>query len=191
MKGGGAVEDREIVALYHARSETAIAETARKYGAFCLRIALNLLGIREDADECVNDTYLAAWTRMPPELPASLRAFLGRITRNLSISRYRQMRAQKRYAGMEALLSELDDCVPSPETVEQVLDAMELTRHIENWLGTLPERERRLFVRRYWYGEALGTLSAADGAKPEQLAQLMFRLRRSLRTHLEAEGVEI
>lgn len=191
MKGGGAVEDREIVALYHARSETAVAETARKYGAFCLRIALNLLGIREDADECVNDTYLAAWTRMPPELPASLRAFLGRITRNLSISRYRQMRAQKRYAGMEALLSELDDCVPSPETVEQVLDAMELTRHIENWLGTLPERERRLFVRRYWYGEALGTLSAADGAKPEQLAQLMFRLRRSLRTHLEAEGVEI
>lgn len=191
MKGGGAVEDREIVALYHARSETAVAETARKYGAFCLRIALNLLGIREDADECVNDTYLAAWTRMPPELPASLRAFLGRITRNLSISRYRQMRAQKRYAGMEALLSELDDCVPAPETVEQVLDAMELTRHIENWLGTLPERERRLFVRRYWYGEALGTLSAADGAKPEQLAQLMFRLRRSLRTHLEAEGVEI
>lgn len=191
MKGGGAVEDREIVALYHARSETAVAETARKYGAFCLRIALNLLGIREDADECVNDTYLAAWTRMPPELPASLRAFLGRITRNLSISRYRQMRAQKRYAGMEALLSELDDCVPAPETVEQVLDAMELTRHIENWLGTLPERERRLFVRRYWYGEGLGTLSAADGAKPEQLAQLMFRLRRSLRTHLEAEGVEI
>lgn len=191
MKGGGAVEDREIVALYHARSETAVAETARKYGAFCLRIALNLLGIREDADECVNDTYLAAWTRMPPELPASLRAFLGRITRNLSISRYRQMRAQKRYAGMEALLSELDDCVPAPETVEQVLDAMELTRHIENWLGTLPERERRLFVRRYWYGEGLGKLSAADGAKPEQLAQLMFRLRRSLRTHLEAEGVEI
>lgn len=185
------MEDREIVALYHARSETAVAETARKYGAFCLRIALNLLGIREDADECVNDTYLAAWTRMPPELPASLRAFLGRITRNLSISRYRQMRAQKRYAGMEALLSELDDCAPSPETVEQVLDAMELTRHIENWLGTLPERERRLFVRRYWYGEGLGTLSAADGAKPEQLAQLMLRLRRSLRTHLEAEGVEI
>ena len=99
------MEDRDIVALYHARSESAIAETARKYGAFCLRIALNLLGVREDADECVNDTYLAAWTRMPPELPASLRAFLGRITRNLSISRYRLLRAQKRYAGMDALLS--------------------------------------------------------------------------------------
>lgn len=108
------MEDREIVALYHARDEGAISETAAKYGAFCLRIALNLLGIREDADECVNDTWLAAWRRMPPELPASLRAFLGRITRNLSISRYRQTRARKRYAGMEALLSELDDCVPSP-----------------------------------------------------------------------------
>ena len=90
------MEDRDIVALYHARSESAIAETARKYGAFCLRIALNLLGVREDADECVNDTYLAAWTRMPPELPASLRAFLGRITRNLSIRRHRLLRAQKR-----------------------------------------------------------------------------------------------
>ena len=132
------MEDSKIVALYHARSESAIAETAKKYGAFCLRVALNLLGIREDADECVNDTYMAAWTRMPPELPASLRAFLGRITRNLSISRYRQNRAQKRYAGMDALLSELDDCVPSPVTVEQTLDSMELTRQIETWLGSCP-----------------------------------------------------
>ena len=185
------MEDREIVALYHARDEGAISETAAKYGAFCLRIALNLLGIREDADECVNDTWLAAWRRMPPELPASLRAFLGRITRNLSISRYRQNRAQKRYAGMDALLSELDDCVPSPVTVEQTLDSMELTRQIEAWLGTLPERERRLFIRRYWYGDALGELAAQEGAKPAQLAQLMLRLRRSLREHLEAEGAAI
>lgn len=185
------MEDREIVALNHARSESAIAETAKKYGAFCLRVALNLLGIREDADECVNDTYLAAWTRMPPELPASLRAFLCRITRNLSISRYRQNRAQKRYAGMDALLSELDDCVPSPVTVEQTLDSMELTRQIETWLGTLPERERRLFIRRYWYGDALGELAVQEGARPAQLAQLMLRLRRSLREHLEAEGAAI
>ena len=185
------MEDREIVALYHARDEGAISETAAKYGAFCLRIALNLLGIREDADECVNDTYLAAWRRMPPELPASLRAFLGRITRNLSISRDRQTRARKRYAGMEALLSELDDCVPSPATVEQTLDAMELTRHIEAWLGALPERERRLFLRRYWYGEALSELAAQEGERPARLAQLMLRLRRSLRAHLEAEGAEI
>ena len=178
------MEDSKIVALYHARSESAIAETAKKYGAFCLRVALNLLGIRED-------TYMAAWTRMPPELPASLRAFLGRITRNLSISRYRQNRAQKRYAGMDALLSELDDCVPSPVTVEQTFDSMELTRQIETWLGTLPERERRLFIRRYWYGDALGEIAAQEGAKPAQLAQLMLRLRRSLREHLEAEGAAI
>ena len=142
------MEDREIVALYHARSESAIAETAKKYGAFCLRVALNLLGIREDADECVNDTYLAAWTRMPPELPASLRAFLGRITRNLSISRYRQNRAQKRYAGMDALLSELDDCVPSPVTVEQALDSMELTRQIEaaNAVNRADEKVRAAYA---------------------------------------------
>lgn len=185
------MEDREIIALYHARSESAISETAAKYGAFCLRIALNLLGIREDADECVNDTYLAAWRRMPPELPACLRAFLGRITRNLSISRYRRERAQKRFAGMDALLSELDDCVPSPETVEQRLDARELARHIEDWLCALPEGERRLFLRRYWYGEALSELAAESGQAPARLAQRMLRLRRSLKAHLEAEGVEI
>ena len=89
------------------------------------------------------------------------------------------------------LLSELDDCVPSPATVEQTLDAMELTRHIEAWLGALPERERRLFLRRYWYGEALSELAAREGERPARLAQLMLRLRRSLRAHLEAEGAEI
>ena len=89
------------------------------------------------------------------------------------------------------LLSELDDCVPSPVTVEQTLDSMELTRQIETWLGTLSERERRLFIRRYWYGDALGELAALEGAKPAQLAQLMLRLRRSLREHLEEEGAAI
>ena len=92
---------------------------------------------------------------------------------------------------MDMLLSELDDCVPSPATVEQTLDAMELTRYIETWLGTLPERERRLFVRRYWYGEALGALAAEEGQKPARLAQLMLKLRKSLRAYLEAEGAEI
>ena len=185
------MDDSKIVDLYWARSDSAIAETAKKFGAYCRTIAYNVLQNPEDSDECVNDTWLAAWRRMPPELPASLRAFLGRITRNLSISRYRQNRARKRYAGMEALLSELDDCVPSPATVEQTLDAMELTRHIEAWLGALPERERRLFLRRYWYGEALSELAAQEGERPARLAQLMLRLRRSLRAHLEAEGAEI
>ena len=185
------MDDATIINLFWARDEAAVPAAQDKYGAYCRAVALGILADARDADECVNDALLRLWRAIPPERPRSLRAFLGRITRNLSISRYRLLRAQKRYAGMDALLSELDDCVPAPQTVEQVLDAMELTRHIESWLGTLPERERRLFVRRYWYGEALGTLAAAEGVKPAQLAQLMLRLRRSLRAYLEAEGAEI
>ena len=185
------MEDLQIIDLYWQRDEQAIRETDGKYGPLCHRIAMNILSSFQDSEECVSDTYGRCWDTMPPQRPFSLRAYVGRIVRNLSISRYRQTRARKRYAGMEALLSELDDCVPSPASVEQTLDAMELTRHIEAWLGALPERERRLFLRRYWYGEALSELAAQEGERPARLAQLMLRLRRSLRAHLEAEGAEI
>ena len=103
------MEDQQIVALYHQRSEGAIWETDRKYGPFCRRIAMNILTIREDAEECVNDTYHAAWNRMPPELPASLRAFLGRITRNLSISRFRANRLSQLISRWLDTLAE-EDC---------------------------------------------------------------------------------
>ena len=185
------MDDERIIELFFARDEGAVTAASEKYGVYCRAVALGMLGDERDAQECVNDALYRLWAAIPPARPRSLRAFLGRITRNLSISRYRQNRAQKRYAGMDALLSELDDCVPSPVTVEQTLDSMELTRQIEAWLGTLPERERRLFIRRYWYGDALGELAAQEGAKPAQLAQLMLRLRRSLREHLEAEGAAI
>ena len=185
------MEDREIVALYHARDEGAISETAAKYGAFCLRIALNLLGIREDADECVNDTYLAAWRRMPPELPASLRAFLGRITRNLSISRYRANHAQKRFAGAEVLLSELADCVPAPENIQRTVEAGELGELISRWLDGLGEEDRALFLRRYWNGDAVKDLALELGVRPNALTKRLLRLRESLRRSLEREGVAV
>ncbi len=107
------MEDPQIVELYWQRDETAIAETDAEYGGFCRRIAQNLLGIREDAEECVNDVYGEAWSSMPTERPEKLRAWLGRVVRNISIDRWRQNHAQKRYAGMESLLSELDECVPA------------------------------------------------------------------------------
>ena len=111
------MDDKQIIELYFKRDECAIRETQSKYGAFCNRIAMNILSIREDAEECVNDTYYSVWKQIPPTVPESFRAFLGRITRNLSISRFRSMRAKKRYSGMEVMLSELNDCVPSAETV--------------------------------------------------------------------------
>lgn len=183
------MDDKDIVTLYHQRDERAIRESERKYGSYCRSIARNLLDAREDAEECVSDTWYAAWTRMPPELPQCLRAFLGRITRNLSISRFRANRAHKRYDGMEVLLSELDDCVPDARGVEETADRNRLSGLISGWLDALPEDDRALFVRRYWYGDAVKDLAQRQGCTANQMAQRMLRLRRELKAFLESEGV--
>lgn len=185
------MEDGQIIALYFRRDETAITETDRKYGPFCRRVAENILTLREDAEECVNDTYHTAWNAMPPEEPRCLRAYLGRIVRNLSISRWRAGRAQKRYNGMEVLLSELEDCVPGGEAVEEALDRQRLAEAISVWLEGLAKEDRTLFVRRYWYGDAVKDLAASCGCTAGQMAQRMLRLRKSLKRELEAEGVSL
>ena len=185
------MEDEAIIELYFARSEDAIGETARKYGAYCHRIAENILWRREDAEECVNDTYLAAWNAMPPERPACLRAFLGRITRNLSIARYRRERAKKRCAGAELLLSELEECLPAGGDPAAAMDEALLTAAIADWLGTLGADDRALFIRRYWYGDALKDLAAACGVGENRMAQRMRRLRARLRAVLEKGGFSL
>ncbi len=185
------MDDLAIVELYHRRDERAIAESDTKYGTLCRSIALRLLGFREDAEECVNDTWHAAWNKMPPDRPQALGAFLGRITRNLSISRWRRDHAQKRYDRMEVLLSELEDCVPAPGTAEETVERRQLARAISVWLDSLEAEDRRLFIRRYWYGEAVKTLAAERGQGANALSQRLLRLRRSLRDFLETEGVEV
>ena len=185
------MDDQRIIELYHRRDEQAIAETELKYGPLCRRIAMNILSVHEDAEECVNDTWHTAWTRMPPDLPKSLRAFLGRITRNISISRFRAKRAQKRYAALELMLSELDDCIPDSSDVEEITDRRWLSGLISAWLESLPEEDRGLFVRRYWYGDAVQALAEEWGCTANQMSQRMLRLRRSLKAFLEAEGISI
>ena len=185
------MEDSAIIDLYFARSEDAIAETDRKYGAFCRRVAQSLLTVREDAEECVNDTYHAAWNAMPPERPVSLRAFLGRITRNLSISRIRYAHAQKRYNGMEIMLSELSECLPARNDTESEVLCMQLTACIAAWLRTLAPEDRVLFVRRYWYADAVCELARACGVRENQMAQRLRRLRGRLRTALEGGGFSV
>ena len=185
------MDDTQIIDLYFARDEQAIAETEQKYGGFCLRIAMNVLDVREDAEECVSDTYLSAWNRIPPTIPQSLKAFLGRMVRNLSISRFRSMRAKKRYNGMEVLLSELGDCVPSDQNVEQTVEAKELSGYISDWLVSLPAEDCALFVRRYWFGDAVQELAERCGITAAQMAQRMLRLRKNLRTALEEKGVAL
>ena len=185
------MEDKHIIDLYFQRNETAIAETATKYGTFCHKIALNILSVREDAEECVNDTYHSVWNQIPPTNPNSFRAFLGRITRNLSISRFRAIRAKKRYQGIELMLSELEECIPASANVEQVVEAQELSALISDWLHALKEQEAMLFVRRYWYGDSVQELAKKSGTTAAKMAQIMLRLRKSLKAYLEQKGVTL
>ena len=184
------MDDMEIIALFEQRKEAAIAAAARKYGAYCQTIAQNLLGF-EDAEECVSDTWLAAWNRIPPAKPESLRAFLGKITRTLSISRFRSLHAQKRGAGLTLLLSELEDCLPDPRGVEETLETRELARLLSAWLRALPREDRIWFLRRYWYGVTVKQLAVEAGCTENQMAQRMRKLRQALRTTLEQEGIAL
>ena len=185
------MEDIAIIELYWARDEAAITETDLKYGTLCRRLAFNILSSREDSEECVNDTWHRAWDTMPPQRPGSLRAYLGRIVRNLSISRLRSRTAQKRGGGYEVLLSELEDCLSATGGPEQELESAELAGYISAWLRTLPEDDRALFLRRYWYGDGVNALAAEWSCPPNRMTKRMARLRRSLRDALEKEGVSI
>lgn len=185
------MDDKQIIELYFERNEQAIKETETKYGAFCHRIAMNILGIHEDAEECVNDTYYSVWKQIPPTVPEVFKVYLGRITRNLSISRFRAMRAKKRYSSMEIMLSELNDCVPSSSNVEQTIEVMQLSDYISEWLDSLPEEDCALFVRRYWFGDEVQELAKKCGITAAKMAQRMLRLRKSLKTALEQKGVAL
>lgn len=185
------MEDKTIIDLYFQRSQRAIAETSAKYGGYCATVASNVLGCPEDTEEVVNDTWLAAWNDIPPSRPDCLRAYLGRLTRNLAISRYRVFHAKKRYAGMETLLSELEEVLPGEMSPETELEGKELARLLQDWVDGLEPEERRLFVRRYWHGVPVKQLAEETGITQNAMTQRLMRLRRSLRVRLEQEGVDL
>lgn len=190
------MQDTEIVELYWQRSERAIAETSAKYAGYCTAIARNLLQRSEDAQECVNDTYLGAWNAMPNERPALLRAFLGKITRNLALTRFDYNHAQKRSANLTVLLSELEDCLSSSirpdgacEAPETAFDKNEVLRALNAFLAGLAPLERRAFVRRYWYADPLHEVAAHLGMSESKAKSMMLRTRKKLRAHLEQEEI--
>ena len=184
------MEDARIIELYNARSELAVAETERKFGKMLFSIAMNILSCIEDSEETVNDTYGKAWNSIPPEEPDFLGAWLGKITRNLSISRWRKNKAQKR-SGIEIMLSELEECIPSSENVEKESENGEITAVINRWLETLSKDERIYFIRRYWYGDSVSELAEKVKIPPKKLSSKMFRLRKSLKEFLEKEGIAL
>ena len=185
------MEDTAIIQLFFQRAEQAIVEVQQKYGSFCRTVAMNLLQQKEDVEECVNDTWQAAWQRIPPENPRMLGAFLGRITRNLAISRFRKNTAQMRSEGLTVLLSELEHCVPSGQSTEEAVDSILLGEYISKWLESLSADDRALFLRRYWFGESLRELSREVGTGEGHLAQKLYRLRLQLKKELEKEGVVV
>ena len=184
------MEDSDIVDLYWKRSDLAISETEQKYRRYCHTIAYNICGTVQDAEECVNDTWLSAWNRMPPERPAVLSGFLGCITRNLAINRIRAKNRQKRGGGEAALaLDELAECIPGGTNPEQDLEEKELETAIGSFVAGLPKEERQIFVLRYWYLAPLSDISDKLQFSQGKIKSILFRTRKKLRAFLQEEGL--
>ena len=182
------MDDTEIIELYWQRSEAAITETAAKYGAYCRRIAYGILENTQDTEECLNDTWLAAWNAMPPHRPQVLKTFLGKLSRRLSLMRLRSQNRLKRGSGEAALaLEELEYCIGTGD-VERELEEKELTQAVNCFLSSLPVTERDLFVCRYWYLASVKELAHSFGYSESKVKSMLFRTRGKLRGHLEKEG---
>lgn len=183
------MEDEKIVELYWQRSESAIAETQRKYGRYCFSIARNILPYREDAQECVNDTYLAAWNAIPPSKPNILSSFLGKLTRRISIDRWRNLSADKRGGGTVALaLDELAECIPGSSDPAAEVEAKELAQAIDRFLDTLPYTERKVFLMRYFELAGMKDIGAHLNMSESKVKSMLHRTRAKLRAQLEREG---
>ena len=184
------MEDTQIIDLYFARSEQAVQETDSKYGGYCFSIAYNILTNQEDAEESVSDTYLSAWNAMPPRRPTMLAAFLGKITRNISLDRWRKCRAFKRGGGqVEIALEELKDCVSGKESAEEKAIRREILASLNRFLGMLNETERNVFVCRYWYLDSTEEIAEESGFSVSKVKSMLYRIRKRLNAHLEKEGL--
>lgn len=184
------MEDEAIYELYFQRNEDAILKTHEKYGAWCGGVAMRILNRREDAEECLADTYLRTWNHIPPLRPRSFCAWLGRLTRNLALSRYRKYTAEKRGGGETALaLEELSDCVSGKERAEDGVEAKAVAAVINQFLAELPERHRMIFLRRYWHMAPVAEIAKVFGLTEGQVTSSLFRSRKKLKAALEREGI--
>ena len=183
------MDDERIVELYWKRNENAISETVSKYGSYLNSISYNILFNSEDALECVNDTYHDAWNSMPPHRPSIVATFLGKITRRISIDRWRSLNRAKRGGGEVTLaLEELEQCVAGSHDVEKEIEKKELVQAINKFLDTLPIPERRVFLARYWYMDSIQDIAAHFKFSQSKVLSMLFRTRNKLRRQLEKEG---
>ena len=185
------MNDKNIVDLYFNRDEEAITQTDKKYGRYCYSIAYNILTNKEDAEESVSDTYMTAWRAIPPRRPSVLSTFLGKITRHISIDRWRERSAYKRGGGEVTLaLEELEDCVAGLQNVEMEYERKELIRAYVKFLDTLPVTERRVFLCRYWYVDSVEAIAGKFGFSQSKVKTMLYRTRVKLRKQLAEEGLQ-
>ncbi len=186
------MRDEEIIALYFARDQEALAQTDKKYGAYCYTLANRILNSPPDAEETVSDTYFKAWQAIPPTKPKVLRLFLAKITRNLAFTRWRRDTAQKRGGGeMPLVLDELGECIGTGDDLEAGLNLRELTRTIAAFLDTQPQREQNIFLRRYFFLEDSQEIGSRYQMKPEAVLQSLSRTRKKLKNYLIQEGYTV
>lgn len=184
------MEDQAIVELYWARNEQAVSETDRKYGKYLMKLAGNVLSGLQDCEECVSDTYMAAWNSIPPHRPQALGAYLSKLTRRISIDRLRRMTAQKRGGSEYALsLSELAGCVAGGTEPEDFLETKQLAAALNAFVRSLPRQERELFVGRYFFMDRLKDVAHYCGMTEGKAKSMLFRIRCRLREYLEKEGL--
>jgi len=188
------LEDNRIIELFWQRQETALTETRKKYGAYCFRIAYNILKNSEDSEECVNDTYLHAWQAIPPKRPEHFAAFLGKITRNIALQRFIRYNAAKRNGSETALaLEELrESALPTGEIeTERIAEASEINRALADFLGGLTKEARVVFVLRYWHLYSVADIAARCCMSESKVKSMLFRARKKLKEHLEKEGIDL
>ena len=183
------MEDEQIIKLYLKRSEKALEETQNKYGPYCYRIAKNIFTVREDAEECVNDTYMGTWNSIPPQKPIPLSTYVCKIARNIALKRYRYNTAKKRNSFYDISLSELEDCIPSAAQNTVSSTEEDLTEIIEHFLDSLDKKSRIMFVKRYWYAESIAAIATEFDMTENHVAVRLLRTRNKMKTYLEKKGV--
>ncbi|MBQ4091367.1 MAG: sigma-70 family RNA polymerase sigma factor [Clostridia bacterium] len=188
----GLQTDDAIVELYWQRNETAIKETDRKYGRYLLVIADNIVHNRLDSEECLNDTYLGTWNRIPPTRPVSLKSFLARIMRNVSVGKFRQNTADKRIPSeLITSLSELEECIAGESSIDRERATRELAEIINAALHAMTDREQYIFVCRYYYSDKISAIASSLGVSDPTINRTLAKLRRDLKARLDDAGYTI
>ena len=185
------LEDEQIVELFFDRSEQAIQELNNKYGKVCRKLSYNILNNRQYEEECVNDAYLGAWNAIPPARPNPLQAYICKIVRNISLKLYYYKEAEKRNSTYEVAMQELEDYLPTADTVEAELEARELAGIIGGFLETLSAENRVIFMRRYAYMDAYSDIAGHVGLAENNVAVRLNRIRRKLKQYLMERKVFI